>query len=178
MAPPGPPLYAYTDTSQLGNRPGVPGFTDMTDGWIIPDFPGTGTFSTAEFVFALKQNSQGVSTEKKVTAVKALNLAVGLSTTLENTDNDVDYKPPIGKTARAIVKIDVGNITDGIFQVRASDTPDTNNGTILDTWSVAVAGKSWTSKILEIPAGKYLTVTHSTGIGNSTSFEAWIAEEI
>ena len=59
MSPWGPPLYVYTDVSQL-TTPGVPGFTDMADGWIIPEYFAEAN-SLGEFVFALTDTEQKVS---------------------------------------------------------------------------------------------------------------------
>ena len=148
---------------------GVPGFTDMVDGFIIPEFFNS-NFSNGEFVFAL------TDTEKKVTA-KHGTIGTGTTATIENTEDNADYKPPSGKTSRVVVRLRTGSAFSGSVDIRASDTVDTADGTILQTWSAVASSILWTSKIVTIPAGKFLTITNQAGGGSLGDIFAWIAEE-
>lgn len=160
--------------------PEVPGFTSMSDGYLLDLFFGDSTPVDGQFIFALISNSLGVPLERKVLAKHDTNITPTSAATLENTKNDVDYEAPTGKETRFVIRIQAGttNTTPNI-KIRASDSADTDDGTILETLTPTAfaSGNKITTKILTLPAEKFLTVKNDSATGNIQA-RAWLAEEI
>jgi hypothetical protein len=153
---------------------GVPGFTGMADGFVIPQWFG-GITQTGEFVFALE------NTEFKTEAVLETAVSASSAQTLVRQDANTDYQVPAGKSARVVLIIDIGTGTTGGVTITHTASADATGGTVLQTFSNVTSSTTYTSKILTVPASRYLTIERD-GTGTitvaTTSTMAFIAETV
>lgn len=95
-----------------------------------------------------------------VRLIKIFTVGLSNDTTLVYADDDSVIEAPVGKKLEcAFLWKNISTIAASSFNVRASDTQDTADGTILQSLqNLGLNGQGSNTKVLAVPAGKFLTI--------------------